>query len=333
VHIILISDRLTTTKNIVLDWRHMVAAATAAIVLIVAGVFLFSWLAVRYAAENQMPFLQGMVEATTAKNNRASDQQANEKLAAMAIRLGEMQAQLSRLDSLGERLASSTGIRMQDLGPAIGPGKDARGGPVIAPVSLSMDDLTQAINHLSQQIEGKADVMSLMENRLLDERIRRGKLPTALPLDSSWNASSFGLRIDPITGQLDMHPGVDFPAEIGTPIKAAAAGVVINVENNPGYGNMVDVDHGNGLVTRYAHCSKILVGPGALVKRGQLLAEVGSTGRSTGPHLHFEVRINGVPQNPNHFLEVARGQSGKPAQVARIAQVDKAAQPVLPSSE
>ena len=103
-----------------------------------------------------------------------------------------------------------------------------------------------------------------------------------------------------------MHEGFDFTADVGTPIRAAAAGVVVNVEHHPGYGNVLDIDHGNDLVTRYAHCSKIVVQPGALVKRGQVIAEVGSTGRSTGPHLHFEVRIKGTAHDPNRFLELAR---------------------------
>jgi murein DD-endopeptidase MepM/ murein hydrolase activator NlpD len=237
-----------------------------------------------------------------------------ENLNAMAIRLGEMQAQLMRLDSMGERLAGLAGIKRQDIGPTATNTKDGRGGPAVAPMPLSADELRQAVETLSHQLEAKTDALSLMESQLLDERIRKNKLPTSLPLEASWNASSFGWRVDPFTGEADMHPGVDFPAESGTPIKVAAAGVVINVEKNPSYGNMVDIDHGDDLVTRYAHCSKVLVQPGALVKRGQVIAEVGSTGRSTGPHLHFEVRIHGVAQNPNRFLQMAKARTYKTVQ-------------------
>jgi murein DD-endopeptidase MepM/ murein hydrolase activator NlpD len=109
---------------------------------------------------------------------------------------------------------------------------------------------------------------------------------------------------------------LDFPAPVGTPILAAAGGVVIAAEDHPAYGLMVDIDHGNDLVTRYAHASKLWVQPGDLVKRGQVIAEVGSTGRSTGPHLHFEVLVSGVPQNPARFLADA-GQSKALAQSAR----------------
>lgn len=105
-----------------------------------------------------------------------------------------------------------------------------------------------------------------------------------------------------------MHEGIDFSAPPGTPIRAAAAGIVVAAERHPFYGNMVEIDHGNDLVTRYAHASKLLVKEGALVKRGQKVAEVGSTGRSTGPHLHFEVRFKGAAQNPNRFLQNAQQQ-------------------------
>ena len=109
-----------------------------------------------------------------------------------------------------------------------------------------------------------------------------------------------------------MHEGIDFIADSGTPIVAAAAGIVVAAERHPQYGNLVEIDHGNDLVTRYAHASRVLVKEGALVKRGQKIAEVGSTGRSTGPHLHFEVRFKGAAQNPSRFLQNARQQ--KPTQ-------------------
>jgi murein DD-endopeptidase MepM/ murein hydrolase activator NlpD len=114
--------------------------------------------------------------------------------------------------------------------------------------------------------------------------------------------SPFGFRIDPITGRSALHTGLDFPADIGTPIVAAAGGVVVVHDLHPAYGNMVEIDHGNNLITRYAHASKVHVTKGDIVKRGQQIAEVGSTGRSTGPHLHFEVWVSGVVQDPSRFL-------------------------------
>jgi murein DD-endopeptidase MepM/ murein hydrolase activator NlpD len=138
--------------------------------------------------------------------------------------------------------------------------------------------------------------------------------------------SAFGWRIDPVTGTSALHTGLDFPAETGTAIYSAAGGVVVTQEYHPQYGNMVEVDHGNDLITRYAHASRVFVKKGDLIKRGQKLAEVGTTGRSTGPHLHFEVLVQGVPQDPQKFLNAGQNLSGsqvaqgaKPAAVAPAA--------------
>lgn len=131
-------------------------------------------------------------------------------------------------------------------------------------------------------------------------------VPTQEPVAGGSLGSSFGWRIDPMNGQAALHTGLDFPSATGTPILAAAGGVVVAQEYHADYGNMVEVDHGNDLITRYAHASRVLVKKGDLVKRGQRIAEVGTTGHSTGPHLHFEVLVQGVYQNPQKFL--AAGQ-------------------------
>ena len=128
-------------------------------------------------------------------------------------------------------------------------------------------------------------------------------------------ASSFGLRLDPFTGRSTFHEGLDFPASTGTAIVAAAGGVVIAAEYHPQFGNMIDIDHGNDIMTRYAHASRTLVKVGDIVQRGQHIADVGTTGRSTGPHLHFEVHVKGVPQNPQKFLSAGADQ----AKIAALA--------------
>jgi murein DD-endopeptidase MepM/ murein hydrolase activator NlpD len=313
VHIILVSDRLATARTIVLTGRHLALAAATLLAVIVLLSSLVSYFTVRHAAEIRLPFLQEMVQATMAENTRASREKVRENLNAMAVRLGEMQAQLMRLDSMGDRLAGLAGVKREEIGAVATSVKDGRGGPLVQPTPLSPEDLRQAVDLLAHQLESKTDAMSLLESQLLDERIRKKQLPTSLPIESSWNASSFGWRVDPFTGESAIHAGVDFPAEVGAPIRSAAAGVVVNVETHPSYGNMVDIDHGDDLVTRYAHCSKVFVQPGALVKRGQIVAQVGTTGRSTGPHLHFEVRIKGVAQNPNRFLQMAQAAGNRQA--------------------
>lgn len=308
MHIILVSDRLATAKTVTLTGRHLFAALVGLAALVVVLATLFSYVTVRHAAEIRLPFLQELVRAISLDEAQKSKEFVRENINAMAVRLGQMQAQLTRLDSLGERLAALAGMKPEKTQEVP---KEGRGGPLIQPRSLTPDELQEALDKLSRQVELRTSTLTALEERLLEERIRKSFLPTALPVQAQWNASGFGWRVDPFTGEAAIHEGIDFTAEMGTPIKAAAAGVVITVEKHPQYGNMVEIDHGNDLITRYAHSSKVFVKPGVLVRRGQKIAEVGSSGRSTGPHLHFEVRIRGVAQNPNRFLEQAQKGAAK----------------------
>ena len=168
---------------------------------------------------------------------------------------------------------------------------------------LSVPEFTDLMEKLSRQIDERTDQLGVLEALLVQDSVNRKFMPTLAPIIDGWFSSNFGYRIDPFTGQHSFHEGIDFPAEPGTPIVAAASGKVVTAEWHPQYGKMIEIDHGNGLVSRYAHTSQMLVKEGDLVVRGQRVATVGSTGRSTGPHLHFEVRLNGVPQNPARFLQ------------------------------
>jgi murein DD-endopeptidase MepM/ murein hydrolase activator NlpD len=217
-----------------------------------------------------------------------------------------MQGQLMQLDSLGERLAGMAGVKLKDAkGKAEGkPAREGSGGPLVRPESLSAASLQQALDELARQVDARSETLAALESRMLDERIRKNLLPTSIPVIEGVRSSNFGLRSDPFTGQAAMHEGIDFIAEPGTPIYAAAAGIVLSAERHPQYGNLVEIDHGDGLVTRYAHASLVLVKQGEFVKRGQHIAAVGNTGRSTGPHLHFEVLLRGAPQNPARFLDM-----------------------------
>ncbi len=145
-------------------------------------------------------------------------------------------------------------------------------------------------------------MLGVLEAQLFEQAVKKKLMPTMMPVSAPYNASGFGRRVDPFTGQWAMHEGIDFLAELGSDVQAAATGVVQFAGFHPQYGYMVDIDHGNDLVTRYAHQSKLFVKEGEVVQRGRKLGEAGSTGRSTGPHLHFEVRYRGVAQNPMKFL-------------------------------
>jgi murein DD-endopeptidase MepM/ murein hydrolase activator NlpD len=317
MHIILVSDRLATAKTITITIRHLLLGMAALVVFVLGLSTLFSYVTVRHAAEIRLPFLQELVRAVSLDEAQKSKEFVRENINAMAVRLGQMQAELMRLDSLGERLSALAGVKPSEI-KAQESFRDGRGGPLLQPTALTADELKQALDALSRQVEVKNELLTMLESQLLEERIRKNLLPTSLPVEAQWNASGFGWRLDPFTGDAAVHEGVDFTAPPGTPIKAAAAGVVINIERHAQYGNMLEIDHGGDLITRYAHASKILVKQGALVRRGQKVAEVGSTGRSTGPHLHFEVRIRGVAQNPNRFLEQAKGGGLKQASNIRF---------------
>ena len=305
MHIILVSDRLATARSITLTWGHAMLFAVAMFGSVLVLSSLFSYVTVRHAAEIRLPFLQDMLRVMNAEESQRSKDFVRENLNAMAVKLGEMQAQLLRLDTIGERLAGMAGVKPQDL-KAFEDKSAGRGGPLVLPTAMSATELQRAVDALAHQVEAKSDAISMIESQLLEDRIRKSLLPTSLPVEAQWNVSTYGWRVDPFTGERAMHEGVDFVAIPGTSIGAAAAGVVISAERHPQYGNLVEIDHGKDLTTRYAHASKIVVKVGQLVKRGQKIAEVGSTGRSTGPHLHFEVRIRGLAQNPDRFLRMAQ---------------------------
>jgi murein DD-endopeptidase MepM/ murein hydrolase activator NlpD len=239
-----------------------------------------------------------------------------ENLDAMARKVGEMQAKLLKLEAVSERLFGMAGVKPEELQqimskPAPPAGAEAgKGGPFVPAASPSMEQLNGWVGALDEQADQHADVYMLVESRLLEKRLQALMIPNSRPVQGPIG-SGFGFRTDPFTGRAALHTGLDFPADIGTSIHAAAGGVVLTSEAHPQYGNMVVLDHGRGLLTRYAHASKLLVRAGDLVKRGQQIALVGTTGRSTGPHLHFEVLVDGVHQNPAKFLAMTDADAGK----------------------
>ena len=303
MHIIVVSDRLAKARSIEFSLRHLVLGGVGIASGLVVLAFLISYLGVRHAAELKLPMLQTLVLSAQRAESERNQDFLRENLNAMAVKLGEMQAQLMRLDALGERLSTVAGVRPSDFRFGEIPG---RGGAAIVSVpmhDLSLGDFNRQLDFLARQTETRSDLYGVLESQLLDARVKQKLTPTALPVSfGTWNASGFGWRIDPITGQMALHEGIDFIAETGTPILAAASGVVVTAEFQHAYGNMVEVDHGGDLLTRYAHASKLLVKVGQLVKSGEKIAEVGTTGRSTGSHLHFEVRHKGAAQNPAKFL-------------------------------
>ena len=303
MNIILISRRLAKARTITLGLSHVALLGVALMVSVVLAAAAINYLMLRVASDFQIPYLQTMLLSAQQQQHEKTESYLRENLNAMAVKLGQMQAQLVRLDTLGERLAKLAGFKPQDLAFNEPPG---RGGAVSSLPSqdLSLGDFTRQLDLLTRQLEDRGDKLGILESLFTLDSAKKKLIPTMLPVDGGWYSSNYGWRIDPFTGQRAFHEGIDFMAEHGTPILAAAGGVVVYSDLHPQYGNMIEVDHGNDLVTRYAHASKRLVKVGDVVLRGARIAEVGLTGRATGTHLHFEVRQRGAPANPSQFLQL-----------------------------
>ena len=300
MQIILISNRLAKARSVTIAPRHVAALSFAVLTLLAALTGAVYWTTLHFASEIRIPFVEKMVAAAQKAEAEKARQYVQQNINAMAVRLGEMQAQLARLDALGERLSALGGIKPSEihLGSPLGLGGAVSTMP---PQDLSLNDLKSRVALLSRQMENRSDYYGVLDSELRDLVVRRKVMPTMAPVHAP-RGSGFGKRIDPFTGQLAMHEGIDFEVDKGTPVHAAAGGVVSFAGFHPQYGNLVEIDHGNDLSTRYAHLSKILVRTGEIVMRGATIALSGSTGRATGPHLHFEVRYKGVAVNPDRFL-------------------------------
>ena len=304
MQIILISDRLSKARSVTITKRHLLAMAMFSLVMVCAGSTGLYWMTLRYASEVPLPGLQRLLLSAQEAEAERSRSFVQQNLNAMAVKLGEMQAQLTRLDALGERLSSISGVR--DIRFTEAPGLGGASPTLLPPQNLSLAEFSDKLATLSRQLESRNDMLGVLDAQLFEQAVKKRLLPTMMPVAASYNASTFGRRVDPFTGQWAMHEGIDFLADHGSPVVAAAAGVVIFAGFHPQYGYVVDIDHGNDLVTRYAHCSKLFVREGDVLQRGRKIAESGSTGRSTGPHLHFEVRYRGTAQNPGKFLEATQ---------------------------
>ncbi|MBP8120318.1 MAG: M23 family metallopeptidase [Burkholderiales bacterium] len=315
MNIILVSDSLAKSRIVTISQSQIIMAAMG---FISAG-FMFAlgtyWVTMKYAVDIQNPFIQSLISTLTQQKTQQAEKDMREQLNSLAVKLGELQARLMRLDAFGERLGKAAGIKPAEFRFAETPGQ---GGP--APTSagdISYVDFQAKIAEISRILDDRADKLGVLDSVLMEGRLAAKAIPTTLPVEIGYFSSNFGTRIDPFTGRQAFHTGVDFNAPPGSAILAAAGGVVSISERHTEYGNMVDIDHDNGLTTRYAHLSRMTVKVGDVVMKGQKVGELGQTGRATGPHLHFEVRENSVPLNPNRFLSFVKAQ--EPAAATKSA--------------
>ncbi len=300
--IILVSNRWAKTRSIKLGASQIVLAMLLIFSLMIAAVIVSQYALARLAPAGMSEQLRVLLGGMPLMKKSLTEDRAS--LDTLAVKLGEIQVLMQRIDALGGRLVKLTGMKPSEFQFDQPP---AQGGPLVTPGNLSALSLASQLDLLTQSVDDRADKLMALETLLMQNQLSRGLLPSSMPIVDGWYTSNFGWRVDPFSGKSAMHEGVDFMSPPGTPIHASAGGVVVYSDTHPEYGNMVEVDHGNDIVTRYAHASRLLVKVGQVVRRGDKIAEVGSTGRSTGNHLHFEVRYKGMAQNPERFLQNAAG--------------------------
>ncbi len=234
-----------------------------------------------------------------------AERDARANIDALALRLGRMQADVIRIDALGQRLVEMAKL---DKGEFNFDRPPARGGPGDPSEldSVSTPDFMASLRRLSAQLSDREQQLRILETLLMHRRLRKEVQPAGWPIAHGWISSYFGRRTDPFTGRPEFHPGVDFAGREGSAVEAVAAGIVTWAGSRYGYGNLVEIDHGNGYVTLYGHNEKLLVRVGEKVAQGQEIALMGSTGRSTGPHVHFEVHDHGKLINPLRLVRNRR---------------------------
>lgn len=268
--------------------------------LFTAGYFTAAhFAAVREAADPVRVELKAQAEEI-ARTKRAAQADVD----ALSGKVAELQAHIMRLDAMGAQLTTMAGLKRGEFNFGAAP---AEGGPEIpGPVQhTQMPDFLTALDQLSAEVQDREQKLGVLENLFLNRNVQLAAQPTGPPVTGGYVSSLYGMRIDPFTGDVSMHSGMDFAGSEGEAVEAVAAGVVTWAGDRSGYGNMVEIDHGNGYATRYGHNETILVHVGEIVKKGQEIALMGSTGRSTGPHVHFEVLYNGVAVDPAKFVKAA----------------------------
>ncbi len=285
------------SRTLYLSGLQVVAyAVVSACMVMVLVAALYHQVILRGAREG-WPVIGTAVRWVVREDVEQRERYVRENIDVMARRLGELQVQLLQLESLGERVAGLAGIKTN-----VGKGVPGQGGAWVPGPALSITDLQSMQDRLEISAQQQSDVFTMLESRLFDRKLAVMRIPTQTPTVNGEISSPFGWRMDPVTGHSALHSGLDFRATTGEAILAAAGGVVVVQDYHPEYGNMIEIDHGNAITTRYAHASKTWVKKGDLIKRGQKIAEVGTSGRSTGSHLHFEVLIQGIAHDPQKFL-------------------------------
>ena len=273
--------------------------ACSVIISLFAGLLVSSgyWYGKTGAAVNQLADLEQDISKQKLLINEAR-QSAESELDALAARLGTMQANVIRLNALGQRLVKvakldSKEFNFKDTPSYGGPSEDE---------GVASIDFENVMADLDRQLSSREEQLDVLEEVIMNRQLRNESKPRGKPITKGWTSSYYGKRTDPFTGKLAMHKGMDFAGKEGSEIIAVAGGIVTWAGDRYGYGQLVEINHGNGYTTRYGHNAKLLVEIGDSVEKGQAISQMGSTGRSTGPHVHFEVLKNDRQINPAKYV-------------------------------
>ena len=303
MNVIIVSRFLRAPKKLSFG-NPKVAASAAGVVLTLLAIAFGTGFAARGANGAASAEITQLKQSLSQQQGelKAAREDAQREINAVAARVGELQAQANRLNALGERLTHdgklSDGEFNFDRVPGMGGAETVEDMPA--------GDLLKGLDELQAKFNDSGEQLSVLESMLYNQQLQLSAIPSGRP-STGYITSGFGTRSDPFNGGRAHHLGIDFNANTGDPVRAAAGGVVSFAGVKSGYGNVVEIDHGNGYSTLYGHNSRLVVRAGDIVRAGQQLAKAGSTGRSTGPHVHFEVHVNGRPVNPRKFLDKVSG--------------------------
>jgi murein DD-endopeptidase MepM/ murein hydrolase activator NlpD len=305
MNVIVFSKRHGRARQIELG-RPLAMTVTIASVVAVLGVVLFAGIKIGSNGAINDPGKQVVEWTANLEEQRAqvlaTRRELQDRLDALAGRVGQMNAHVIRLDALGRRLTDMANL---DKGEFDFDREPAVGGPegVVEGAVAAAPELTQMLDDLTNQIKDRERQLGVLESLISTRNLSRQIVPGGRPVMQGWISSYFGHRADPFTGRNAFHRGLDFAGPAGAEVVAVASGVVTYSKERFGYGKCVEINHGNGYVTRYAHNQRVLVQAGDTVQKGQPIALIGSTGRSTGPHLHFEVLKQGRAVDPMSFVK------------------------------
>jgi murein DD-endopeptidase MepM/ murein hydrolase activator NlpD len=304
MQLIVLSSGRGRVGHLPLDSRFWLGAA-AVVVLLLGGVFYGGMkLAGAFGpgvADAQLGALHADLNEQRALVAATRDA-LQQNVDALALRLGLMNAHLVRLDALGARLTQMAGLQDGEFDFTTSPALGGPESPLADGASMPLAGLLAALDVLTEQLDDRRQQLAVLENFLLNRKLRDEVHPEGRPVAAGYVSSGYGNRTDPFTGQRAFHQGIDFAGRAGTDIIAVAAGIVIFSGRRDGYGKLIEINHGNGYVTRYAHNAEHLVAVGDTVRRGQVIAHMGSTGRATGTNLHFEVLQHGRHVNPLSYI-------------------------------